>query len=300
MKKIISLLASAALLVSSATAFAAVPADANPTATVKVEDTGVAGTGKNEGKEKYTLTVSLDNIGTVESGEEGAGTRLVQYELGIKGNVAMAGALKSNLEKAKAAKATMAANKFEGINVLFATTDPSQAYPTSGSTTKCDDTYVVTFWGVPGEDIEIYSGSAKLGYATFYYDDEETFGLLMTGDGTLYKELAYDQTKFTLPGGTPEETCATFAVDSVNKFDNGYVWTADLTKGTKDIASFKAKFEAGEAVAERAVKNVDVLNKFAGAGKVSFNIGLETKKELTKATFTVNDGDDHAVEAPVK
>lgn len=107
-------------------------------------------------------------------------------------------------------------------------------------------------------------------------------------------------TSLTIGKTAPVETCAEFAVNSVNKFDNGYVWTADLTKGTKDIASFKAKFEAGEAVAERAVKNVDVFNKFAGEGKVSFNIGLETKKELTKATFTVNDGDDHAVEAPVK
>ena len=74
-----------------------------------------------------------------------------------------------------------------------------------------------------------------------------------------------------------------------------------MTKGTKDIASFKAKFEAGEAVAERQIKNIaDLTSKFDGEGKVSFNIGLETKKELTKATFTVNDGDDHAVEAPVK
>ena len=116
-----------------------------------------------------------------------------------------------------------------------------------------------------------------------------------------------DCTNITMPTSlkigkaAPVETCATLNVDLAGKFDNGYVWTADLTKGTKDIASFKAKFEAGEAVAERQIKNIaDLTSKFDGEGKVSFNIGLETKKELTKATFTVNDGDDHAVEAPVK
>lgn len=112
-----------------------------------------------------------------------------------------------------------------------------------------------------------------------------------------------DCTNITMPTSLTigkTETCADLKVGFEGKFDNGYVWKADLTKGTKGVASFKAKFEAGEAVTERQIKNIDALtSKFDGEGKVSFNIGLETKKELTKATFTVNDGDDHAVEAPL-
>lgn len=164
-----------------------------------------------------------------------------------------------------------------------------------------------------GEDlIGSYIENAALDTATFVFAVDEGYTATVTpelkityaGQNDTDGQFSANATKGVFPNGDvvigKTETCAEFAVNSVEKFDNGYVWTADLTKGTKDIASFKAKFEAGEAVAERAVKNPEVLNKFAGEGKVSFNIGLETKKELTKATFTINDGDDHVAEAPVK
>ena len=99
-------------------------------------------------------------------------------------------------------------------------------------------------------------------------------------------------------GAPAEEKHAEITADLEGKYDRGYVWTTEITKGDKDIESFKAKFETADDSTERSIKNVDALNKFLGEGKTAFQVGLftPTKKELTKATFTVNDGDDHSAE----
>lgn len=224
----------------------------------------------------------------------------------------------ANVElKDLAFKKVSTASSYNGIN--WTTSDPGNAlnslsmYWYAGSADAAFPTRTPASGDLEGTYIE--SANAKMDKATFIIAVDDGYTKTVTptlkvtyaGQNKTDGQFSANATNGVFPNGdvvfgktAPVETCAEFAVNSVEKFDNGYVWTADLTKGTKDIASFKAKFEAGEAVAERAVKNVDVFNKFAGEGKVSFNIGLETKKELTKATFTVNDGDDHAVEAPVK
>lgn len=242
----------------------------------------------------YKLTFTASNLGGLYNGMdtnyEGAqaGLGLFKVELGTT-------ALKEfYVDSTSIVGGNLAANQdvdaFKISYNISNTKNPYPYYDDKGSAMYMEngsiDMSAVVAIGV-GETLTINNIKGQIAYTVNMVNTEATLGNV--------------QDTLVIGKAAPVETCATLNVDLAGKFDNGYVWTADLTKGTKDIASFKAKFEAGEAVAERQIKNIaDLTSKFDGEGKVSFNIGLETKKELTKATFTVNDGDDHAVEAPVK
>lgn len=294
MKKIVSILAAMTMAASvSSMAFAAIPSDAvAPKAEIIIEDTG----DRDGDLALYSMVCNLSDLGTVThnkiSATKFSGTKIVQFNYEVQGEDLAYVDASGELSTA-GWTGSGDSSKFTGVYVSYANTTAKTAFPSAvASATSCDEAVLVQFYGIPGNTITIANG--KIGYLTFG-DDGKASGK------TEYLPVTFNATNFTLPGGTEEETCADLKVGFEGKFDNGYVWKADLTKGTKDIASFKAKFEAGEAVAERQIKNIaDLTSKFDGEGKVSFNIGLETKKELTKATFTVNDGDDHAVEAPVK
>ena len=100
----------------------------------------------------------------------------------------------------------------------------------------------------------------------------------------------------------PEPAELDMTVDFNGKYNNGYVWTANITKGENDIDSFTAKFTAGAETADRAITNVeDMVGKFTGEGTLSFNIGLDTTKTLTGAEFTVGaDAESKTVAAPLE
>ena len=105
-----------------------------------------------------------------------------------------------------------------------------------------------------------------------------------------------------IPAGEPEPAALDMTVDFNGKYDNGYVWQANITKGENDIDSFTAKFTADTETADRAIINVDeMVGKFTGEGTLSFNIGLDTTKTLTGAEFTVGAGaESKTVEAPLE
>lgn len=106
----------------------------------------------------------------------------------------------------------------------------------------------------------------------------------------------------TIGTPAPEPAALDMTVDFSGKYDNGYVWQANITKGENDIDSFTAKFTADTETADRAIINVeDMVGKFTGEGTLSFNIGLDTTKTLTGAEFTVGAGaESKTVAAPLE
>ena len=102
-------------------------------------------------------------------------------------------------------------------------------------------------------------------------------------------------------GSEPVPSELDMTVGFEGKYDNGYVWEANITQGENAIDSFTAKFTADTEVANRAVTNVaDMASKFTG-GQLSFNIGLDTTKTLTGAEFTVGAGaESKTVVAPLE
>lgn len=307
MKKIISLLASVAMIVSaSATVFAATPSDANPKATISlVGDENTTRVIDDETYYMYTATIDMTGIGTIDCTAAEAdesynvGTRLVQYEVGFVGDLqAGSGAgVTSTLGTVKQVKAKVSQNYFDGIYVQFAATSVDTAYPTTPDTVTDgvgNGIIVSKFYGKPGATFTMESSLCKLGYQTYVFD-EDNWAVKDSGDGVTYAPITYDKEVYTLPTFDKE---LALTVTPEAKQTNGYVWTADITKGANDITSFTAKFTADGETADRAISNIDAVNKFLGEGSTQFNIGLKTAKALTAVEFAVSDGATTATANP--
>lgn len=286
MKKIISLLAAMTMMFSvSSMVFAAIPDDATaPKATFVIEDTGE--TDPDAGT-LYAMTVDLTDIGTVthekNSATKFSGTKIVQFNYEMHGENLLF--VDSSGELSTAGWQSGDSSEFTGIYVSYANTTAKTAYPAAGTATDCEAAVTVQFFALPGTKIDL--SAAKIGYATFSEN---------TPDLVQYLPVTFDQTSFVV-GEVPVEELA-LTVTPEARQTNGYVWTADITKGANDITSFTAKFTADGETADRAISNIDAVNKFLGEGSTQFNIGLKTAKELTAVEFAVSDGATTATANP--
>lgn len=300
MKKIISLLAALAMMVSvSATAFAVVPVDAAPKGIVALTDLGEA----DDTFHIYELKVNLVDVGTLTfnkdagAGKKYSGTKIAQFDFKIVGADIYTDSKKGSLGTtgwSGTGDCTEDSNGFFGILASYLETDPELNYPqTVGSTTnKCDGAIVIEFYGIPGAEINLASGN--LGYLTY-----SVSGMSNINDGFKYAPVSFDTASFTLPGGAEVKELE-MTVDCEGKFDNGYVWTAEITQGDEgEVDSLTAEFVSGGQTANRGVVNIgDLTSKFGGAGSLRFNIGLVTTKILDSATFTVTDNAGGIVVVP--
>lgn len=146
-----------------------------------------------------------------------------------------------------------------------------------------------------GTEVEITDMSGKITYDV---------GNIQGGayDSINCENVSFPASIEMIPAGEPEPAALDMTVGFEGKYDNGYVWQANITKGENDIDSFTAKFTAGAETADRAIINVeDMVGKFSGEGTLSFNIGLDTTKTLTGAEFTVGAGaESKTVAAPLE
>lgn len=296
MKKIISLLASVAMLATASTSvFAAVPSDAAPKAKVSiVGDETKTRTVSGETYYMYTVSIDLSDIGSVDCTPAEAddsvniGTRLVQLELGFEGDLQAgsgAGATSDGLTL-KQVKATQAKNYFDGIYVQFAATECDASYPATADAAKLTK-IESKFYAQPGEKFTIkqLSNLNKIGYATYIFN-EDTWAVADSGDGVKYVAIDFDADEYTLPTFEEPEPAADVVVNSGKKYDNGYAWNVTVNK---DMEAFGVKFYSGEETLEKSVKNVEDLPKLDGGVGYNFNVGLKTAKTIDKADFTADD-----------
>lgn len=296
MKKIISLLAAMAMMASvSVTSFAAIPEDATaPQAKVTVTDTGAE---LSDGYATYEMTIDLTDIGTVTytpikvgPATKYEGTKIAQFNFQVNSENIFYNADVSGNLGATGWSGTGDSSEFKGIYVSYLETALANNYPLVESATDCMGAVKFTFFGVPGETITLSDG--LIGYGTYVKG---------AASGRIeYLNVTFDKTEIVL-GGEDEPAALDMTVDFNGKYNNGYVWQANITKGENDIDSFTAKFTAGAETADRAITNVeDMVGKFSG-GQLSFNIGLDTTKTLTGAEFTVGAGaESKTVAAPLE
>lgn len=238
----------------------------------------------------YKLTYTLTDVGALKNEDWEDVLGIYNITLGLKTTGIKSAGVKSVLidKTASAVGQSAVVGQTDIFNFTFtADGGVSNPYPASDP----DE----------GTALQTFSGKFEFPFVVAIEKNksvkvEEFTGLIVyvTDDGKA------DCRNITMPASlTIGKTPATMNVSLVDKFDNGYVWAADITSSSKNISSFKAKFEAGTDVREREVKNVtDMVSKFSGEGKLSFNVGLHTPTDvtLTKATFTL-DGTD--VNAPI-
>jgi hypothetical protein len=299
MKKIISLLVAVMTMATTITAFAEIqtPENCAPKAVTKFEQVYDADI------EYYycTLTVSLKDLGdlnaTFAKPKKHGGLKssyMSFYIRGAKDMDIMKDEITGNLGDVASRGSTMdyTGADASGINFTYSTTDGSVAYPvadatnTSVTATECEDAVVLNFYSLPGT---FTISQATIGFVPFENN------AIKAGYETSYADLTFDKTSFTV-GEEPQELALTVTPEA--RQTNGYVWTADITKGANDITSFTAKFTADGETADRAISNIDAVNKFLGEGSTQFNIGLKTAKALTAVEFAVSDGATTATANP--
>ena len=307
MKKVISLLASVAMLISAAsTAFAAVPADANPTGKITlVGDESKTRTISGETYYMYTATVELEGLGTLglapaeQDGSVNVGTGISQFEIGYVGNL-QAGSGAGSTSDAftlKQVKASQTNNGFSGIYVQFAATDLALV-----SDKAPDGKITVTskFYGKPGDTFTLQPTLLKVGYTTIIFD-EDAWQIKSAPEGIKYANITYDKDVYTLPEFSAKTMDMTASLKG--KYENGYVWEATVTPGKNALSQFKAKFTdaATSESVERSVSNPGSMD-FSGTGSLTFNVGLKTARTLSGAEFTAYaTADDYkTVAAPVE
>lgn len=307
MKKVISLLASVAMLISAAsTAFAAVPADANPTGKITlVGDESKTRVVNGETYYMYTATVELEGLGTLglapaeQDGSVNVGTGISQFEIGYVGDL-QAGSGAGSTSDAftlKQVKASTLKNGFEGIYVQFAATDLALV---SDKAPNGKVTVTSKFYGKPGATFTLQPTLLKVGYTTIVFD-ENNWQIQSAPEGIKYANITYDKDVYKLPEFSAKTMDMTASLKG--KYENGYVWEATVTPGANALAQFNAKFtEAGTGkTAERTVHNPGAMD-FSGTGSLTFNVGLRTQKTLSGAEFTAYaTADDYkTVAAPVE
>lgn len=303
MKKIISFAAAIVMMVSAAIpAFAAekqYPADSyDPTAIITVNKEA----GPDEdGYYDYSMTIDLENLGTVyETGKRSkSGLKIVSLSMDVRGDKSMDIGMSSSDKSGNIGGiATLANTKAytgsdaAGLNIVYFSSAADEAYPTGGATTtECKGAITVNFWSMEGE---ITVSNATLGYLPF--ED----GAIKANHEQAIAEIKLPVSTFKIGEPVPEKVLD-LNVNLAGKYDNGYVWNAEISEGKAALDKFEATFTADEASVDRAVTNVaDMAGKFTGEGKLAFNIGLDTTKTLTGATFTVGAGEEtKTVAAPL-
>lgn len=295
MKKIISLLASMAMVFSaSSMVFAAIPADATaPQAEVIVEPTGVV-----DGElAEYSMIVNLTDLGTVThnkiSTTKYSGTKIVQFNYEMHGADLLFGDISGNLSTA-GWTGSGDSSEFTGVYVSYANTTAKTAYPSAvASTTECEEAVSLIFYGVPGATVTIEN--AKIGYLTYNASTGSAEGKVE------YLPVTFDKTSIKLGGGEEAKTMDMTA-SLKGKYENGYVWEATVTPGDNALTQFKAKFtDDKDNTVERSVQNVGSMD-FSGTGSLTFNVGLKTARTLSGAEFTAyaTAEDYKTVAAPVE
>lgn len=299
MKKIISLLASAALVLSaSASVFAAVPADANPK--VIVHEPVDLGSGK------FSVTVDLKDLGTVQGtlneDEEISGTLVSLFDYHINGDdLAISGKASGGLSSAKAdwsysGTATKEATGYNGVLVRWIAGSVDTYYPTDeAKATECLNAATIKFTGTAGATYTL--SDARIGYDTLVNGTPVEVTSYVSPK--FYNEAGEEITSFTLPGGEPAVKKLGLTIDGTDaKKENGYIWKLGLTQENGAKAdSFTADFKDSEGLTNTKTARNNVADFFGGEGTVEFYVGLKTARTITEFTATVADSTAEGVTA---
>ena len=290
MKKIISLLASAALAFSAcAGVFAAAPADANPK--VIVHEPVDLGSGK------FSVTVDLTDLGTVQGtldeDEEISGTLLKMFDYHINGDdLAISGKVSGGLSSAKAdwsysGNAQQDKAGFDGLLVRWLAGSVDTCYPQNeAKETACTAAATVKFTGTAGKTYTL--SDARIGYDTF---NAGTPGKTEYLYPKFYNEAGEEITSITLPGGEPAVKTLGLTIDGTDaKKENGYIWKLGLTQENGAQAdSFTADFKDSTGLTNTKTARNEVSKFFGGEGTVEFYVGLKTARTITEFKATVAD-----------
>lgn len=261
MKKIISILASLAMMVSvSATAFAAAPEGAAPVVEAVVTDSVDAGW--------YVVTINLSNLGTINAtgtSKKPGGTRLSLVNVTINSDVALTDVYDPEtgvIAVGSVYNAIKNSDYSYSLAYVGGTTAKGQ-YPTTigDSMTEVEEAIVFEFEADSKPNITIADWKIK-------YTEWNEGAAVAGSDETLYP------------------------VHITEKYDgaNGYVWGVSFSQSGA-LDSLTATFEDSNGNSQSAeATNVSAAAGFTGSGVVSFDIGLNTTKTITSATFDVVSG----------
>ena len=295
MKKIISLLASAALAFSvCASVFAAAPADADPKVIVHSP--------VDEGDGIYSLTVDLKDLGSLSSTANKLGkidgTLLKLFDFHIVGK---------DLEFGTASGALSAteddwqysgdAADFDGVLVRWIAGHVNRCYPPergADAVTTATGAVTVVFAGTAGSTYELTD--ARVGYETL---TKSTPGVTEYLNPKFYNEAGEEITSITLPGGEPAVKKLGLTIDGTDaKKENGYIWKLGLTQENGAKAdSFTADFKDSTGLTNTKTARNEVSKFFGGEGTVEFYVGLKTARTITEFTATVADSTAEGVTA---
>lgn len=296
MKKVISLLASAALAFSACVSvFAAAPADADPKIVVhtpvEVEE-GV-----------YSLTVDLEGLGSLSSTTNAmgkiSGTLLSLFDFHIEGSdltFGTASGVLSSLEDDWLYSAD--SSKFEGILVTWMAGNVSRYYPATrnaDAVTEAKNAATIVFAGTAGSTYKLSEG--RIGYDVLSKGvPTETTAYLFP---KFYNEEGTEISSITLPGGKPVEKELGLTIDGTNaKKENGYIWKLNLTqKNGAQANSFVADFTDSKGDTNQKKAKNNVADFFGGEGSVEFYVGLKTARTITEFKATVADSTAEGVTA---
>lgn len=290
MKKIISLISVAAMLLATAVpAFAATAEVTNcaPKATVTLNHSEEP---DEDGYYFCTLKVDLSDLGDLSgkyASKKLSGTRLTFASFNIRTDEAndfISDSLGGTLGDAgsRGNSKDYKGNGQLGYNYVYTTTDAKVAFPVADSTNKdvtansLAGAVELSFYILPNSTVTILDG-AQVGYLPF------EASAITAGYETLYADLTFDKTTFEIPA---KEEVKDVVINSGDKYDNGYVWNVTVNK---DMEAFGVKFSTANDSIEKSVKNVEDLPKLDGGVGYKFNVGLKTTNELTQADFTADD-----------
>lgn len=288
MKKIISIFAAVALLMSS-TVFAAgyIPTGCtDPKANVScVKTSGPDGDGYYD----YELTIDLSDMGNLShtlSSRKVTGAKINYVGIELRGDKSMETAKTSitgNLGDASVFSQTLdyVGVDASGVNITYISSDGAAAYPKEGTTSECKGAIKLAFYSKAGN---ITLSNAKIGF--LYFDEG-------VGGETGFLPLTLNKTSFTI--GAEEPKNIAIAAEGVLTTDTGCIWNVDLTNASK-INKFDATFKAtGAEEAKRTVRNIsDLVSAVGGTGSLNLKVGVvtdtTTKSNIT-ACFDVADSD---------
>lgn len=297
MKKIISLLASAALVLSaSASVFAAVPADANPK--VIVHDPVDLGSGK------FSVTVDLKDLGSLNASldedENLSGTFVSVFTCQLEGDdLAISGKANGGLSSAKAdwsgsGTSTISSNGFNGVYLSWLAGSVDTYYPSEGTAKECVGAATIKFTGTAGKTYTL--AKARIGYESLNAGVSDGASYVFP---KLYNEAGEEITSITLPGGEPAVKKLGLTIDGTDaKKENGYIWKLGLTQENGAQAdSFTADFKDSTGLTNTKTARNDVSKFFGGEGTVEFYVGLKTARTITEFKATVADSTAEGVTA---
>lgn len=308
MKKIISLVAAAAMmLTASATAFAAAKYPANsdaPKVTAHYAVTEVDADGWNN----VSITFDLDDLGDLNAtyaSRKHSGLKLASFAISAKNSDEIAfdtdvvgGLSNINLGAAAAYGNSLATMDGKGFNLLFNTATASVAFPsTTGEEVKAsavDNAVTVSFWAAPGT---ITLSDAQVSYLLFAGN-----ALSAEGNENAFRTVSIVNPTWTIgdacdcdecnpgAGDDEEEDTLTFAIAEGKIYDNGTVWACEIANAVDGLAKLEATFKAGEATKSVITTK---LAAWGGEGATAFNIGVNTAKANVVAdaiAATITDG----------